>query len=118
LPLLQHDAIEVPSDLTGQDEVTEPRLRVGRGQESCEFASRLCDRDGTALAASRGISGSELGPVDEGTKLLGELAVPLASSVRGKLDHHREEAIVVALNVALQQGLELLRGGHDLLFSI
>jgi hypothetical protein len=103
LSLFDDDAFQVAADLGRQHEVTEPYLGVRDREQGREFTTWLRNGNGTSRSTSalRG-AGRDLGLVNEIAKLLRKLAVPLSGSVRSELDDHREEAIVIAFDVALQ----------------
>ena len=107
MALLSDDPPNLIGEHIVQDHLAQPGLRIGRLQKVGQFTARAADRYRWAYAAS------SLGVVNHGSQLFRKLAVTESRLVGGDLHGDREESIVVAVHVRLQQRLDLLSTGHE-----
>ena len=98
-----------------ENHLEQREVRITGIEQAGEFPLRLDQRHRPTLPPHRRLLG--LGRVNEFLKFLGELAVTLPGLVGGKLHHGGEEAVLVAGDMALQQGDDVAGGGHKLFFS-
>jgi hypothetical protein len=81
------------------------------GNEVCEIASRLCKRNWSLLPSGRTLLFGTRG-IDKLAELQRNLAMPPSGLVGSGLQRNRQELVVVAFNVALQERDQLLSGRH------
>lgn len=113
--LLEHPR-QLIVELRRQHHAVEADIRVPGSKQAGQRASGLHDRNRPG-PAPRDSPSLALGSVDQLTKLLGKLAVTLTRLVRGKLRRHREEAILISGDVALQQCNDVARRRHGVLIK-
>ena len=107
MALLPDDPPKLIGEHVVQDHLAQPGLRPGRFQEIRQLAARAADRHWRAHAAP------SLGIIDHGPQLFRELAVTEPRLVRRDLHGDGEESIVFAVDMRLQQRLDLLSAGHE-----
>ena len=104
--LFPDDALQLLGEGGGDDHLRQPVRGIGDLEEVGEFAMRLADGDeGRRAAAS-------LGLVDGVPQIGRELAMAEPGFVGGDLHRNREEPVVVAVGVGLNQCLELRAASH------
>jgi low affinity Fe/Cu permease len=90
----------------------EPNVRISSRKESAQFTLGLRQWHGTD-APPANCGNFALRAVDELAKLLRQLAMPLPRFVRGELCGNRQETLLVAGNMALQECHDMARSCHS-----
>ncbi|WSG98420.1 hypothetical protein U8P76_28850 (plasmid) [Rhizobium johnstonii] len=102
LPLLEDDSLQPSLELSRKNHARQPDVGIANGNEVREVASRLREGNRSLLPPGRTfLVGTRC--VDKFTKLHCEFAVASSGLIRGGLQRNRQELLVVAFNVALQE---------------
>jgi hypothetical protein len=112
VPLLEENALQARADSFIEGHLRQSRLWVRGRKDTCEFASRLYERDRPGSLTTRSILDAPLRLVDQVTEFLGELRVTLAGGLSSHLHGDREESLFVAVRKASNQRFDLSRGRH------
>ena len=106
MTLLPNDTPNLIVKIRSKDHLSEPRLRIRRFQQARQLAARPPDRNRPSRPRP------VLRGIDHGAQLFREPAMPTPRLMRGHLHGDGEKAVVVAVNVRLEQRLELFTASH------